>query len=250
MNRKLIFLNIVLAAGVAAAGWQWRENQRKAREREKAFLSKPVTAPAVAPYVPAEPPKPVEAAGYLNVAQQMLFSRDRNPNVVIEAVPEKPVPAFPAAHGVLAMGDEVSVILSEAGKTNQKSYRKGDSVGPFAIASLTPEEIVFEWEGKEFKKAIADLKLREPLPQAAAPPPPDPDARRPEVRVNTAASTPKEVFEETQKPTPGLPGISTGGPDLVCAPGDSSPPGTVQGGWRKVVTRTPFGSVCRWVAVQ
>ena len=245
MNRKLIFLNLLLAAGVAAAGWQWRVNNLKAREREQAYMKRTANPGQVPVYVPATPPQPVQAASYLNVAQQMLFSRDRNPNVVIEAIPEKPVPAFPAAHGVLAMGDEVSVILSAAGKSDQKGYRKGDKVGAFVIGALTPEEIVFEWEGKQFKKAIADLKVKE---VAQAPPPPQPEVAQ--VKVNTGPITPKEVVEELQKPTAGLPGIDTGGQDLVCAPGDTSPAGSIQGNWRKVVNKTPFGNVCRWVAVR
>lgn len=245
MNRKLILLNLALVAGVTAAGWQWRANGLKAREREKAYLSRAATPPQVPVYVPTAPPPPVQAASYLNVAQQMLFSRDRNPDVVIEAVPEKPVPAFPVSYGVLAMGDEVSVILSAPGKPDQKGYRKGDKVGAFVIGSLTPEEIVFEWEGKQFKKAIADLKVKE-IAQAAPPPPPE----NSQIKVNTAPMTPKEVVEELQKPTAGLPGIDTGGTDLVCAPGDTSPAGTIQGNWRKVVNKTPFGNVCRWVAAR
>jgi hypothetical protein len=32
----------------------------------------------------------------------------------------------------------------------------------------------------------------------------------------------------------------------ACVPGDTTPPGTVQDGLRKVVSKTPFGESCRW----
>jgi hypothetical protein len=31
-----------------------------------------------------------------------------------------------------------------------------------------------------------------------------------------------------------------------CSPNDSMPDGTVQGGYRKVTYKTPFGDACRW----
>jgi hypothetical protein len=43
---------------------------------------------------------------------------------------------------------------------------------------------------------------------------------------------------------------ATSGQVKLCNPGDTSPAGAVVDGYRKVVTRTPFGEVCRWEPVQ
>ena len=42
------------------------------------------------------------------------------------------------------------------------------------------------------------------------------------------------------------PGVDTGGGIRACTAGDSAAPGTVSDGYRKIVSETPFGKVCRW----
>ena len=46
------------------------------------------------------------------------------------------------------------------------------------------------------------------------------------------------------------PGIELGQGSRACVPGDTTPPGTVKDGFRKVVNKTPFGNSCRWEAVK
>jgi hypothetical protein len=46
------------------------------------------------------------------------------------------------------------------------------------------------------------------------------------------------------------PGEITGFGFKVCVPNDTTPEGTVSGGFRKTVTTTPFGKACRWDPVK
>lgn len=259
MSRKLILLNLVLAALVGATGWQLRKNWQQARERDRALMAKRVVPVPAPPVAAPQPAQPVEAAGYVEVAQKMLFAKDRNPDVLIEATPPKPVPAFPQAYGVIDFGAGATAILSAKPGDPQKRYRAGDTVGDFQIASLTRVAIVLEWDGKKFEKTIAELRPAEPVPDAAAsaeqrgnsqsmgqsakePPPPE------VFRPNTV--TDKRVVEAAQKPPDGGPGLNINSPNQrACAPGENSPPGTVQAGWRKMVSPSMFGQKCWWELV-
>ncbi len=55
MNRKLIWLNVLMVAVLGAAGYQWRQMTRKSAEQTKAFLSQPPRPQQVPVYVPAQP---------------------------------------------------------------------------------------------------------------------------------------------------------------------------------------------------
>lgn len=253
MNRKLIFLNLLLIAGVALAGRQYRQHWLDARAREHAVLNRKAQAAPVMPAPRAEAAQPLQASSYLPVAQNLIFSKDRNPVVVIEAQPEKPVPPFPVAHGMMDLGAGPTVILSEKAGGQQKTYRGGDKVGPFLLASVTKQDLLFEWEGKKFTKTIAELKVKEKAPEAA------PAAGPASPAVSTIGGKPGVVPHETTTPEalvqaqksigPGDnsgPGIDIGGSVRACSPGDTSPAGAVMGGYRKVINDTPFGKSCRW----
>jgi hypothetical protein len=251
LRRKLILLNLVLASLVGAAVWQLHENWLAARERERALAAKKVS-PAPVPVPPAAAPvEPLQAATYVEVAQNMLFAKDRNPNVAIEAAPEKPVPPFPEAYGVMDLGAGATAIMTEKPGGPQKSYRSGDKVGEFQISRLTNTEIVLAWEGKEFPKKLEELKPK-PGSKAAADPAPPKLVEQPK-NFEHHPATPDEKFQQIQeslKPKDGTPGIDTGGVERPCAQGDSSPAGSVVGGYRKVVGQSPFGQTCRWVPVR
>jgi len=46
------------------------------------------------------------------------------------------------------------------------------------------------------------------------------------------------------------PGEATGFGFKTCVPNDATPEGTVVGGFRKTITKTPFGSACKWDPVK
>ncbi len=239
MRKKLLALNLLLLALLALGSWRLYENWRSARDHRQTVLGKP--APK-APQPGAAPvsSEPLRAAGYLDVAERFLFSKDRNPDVIIDVEAPKPVPPLPVAYGVLDFGGGPTAILSPRPGASQRSYRVGEMIGEFLLAEAGTEEIVFEWEGKRIRKRLEELAPRpseasapQESAQAPAAPPPPPAA--------ATSLSPAELA---------APGVDLGGQVRGCQPGDTSPAGTVRDGYRKVVTVTPFGSSCRWELVR
>lgn len=240
MKKKLTLLNLALVALIVLAGWRARQSWLQAQEREQALVrasQKPSLPPPLAPLRAVEP---VSAAGYLDVAEKMLFAPDRNPTVILEPVKPKPMPPLPVAYGVVNLGDGPMAILSEKSGSPNRAFRAGDTIGEFKLVAVNAEELVFGWEGQQVAKKLEDLRERpsseasssaEAASRAPGPPPPPVQMQAP----------------VTERPLG--PGESSGGV-RVCQPGDSSPPGAVVDGFRKVVSVTPFGRVCRWEPVQ
>lgn len=235
MRRKLILLNLALAALVGAAGWQIRAKWEQARAREHRILAQAAPPATMATPAPAAAPQPVQAAGYLEVAEKLLFAKDRNSTVVIEETAPKPMPPLPAAHGVLDFGGGATVILSEKQGAQQRRYMAGDQVGEFKIVSVSTRELVFDWEGQEIRKAVEELVDRKTPtePVAAAPAP----AAAPPTAMSKTIAT---------QPEPTGPGIDVGGPNRACSPGDTSPAGTVREGYRKAIRPSAVGVACMW----
>lgn len=239
MRRRLILLDLLLLALVFGAGWRLRQNWREARRREQTVLRQAVRPLPPPPTAPLPPVEPVTAAGYNEVAQKMLFAPDRNPTVVVEAPKPKPMPPLPVAHGVMDLGDGPVVILSEKSDADHRAFRPGDKIGEFKVLAVTSEEIAFEWEGKEVKKRLEELREKKPTEGPAAS----------VVAYERGASPTRAATSVTTTNVQG-PGVDAGGGVRGCLPGDTSPPGTVVDGLRKIVTETPFGKVCRWEAVK
>jgi len=238
LSRKLLALNLALAVLSALTAWRIWDTLRRAEERKNALVGRPLP-PVEANVPPAQgPPEPFLPADYLPVAQKFLFAPDRNPDVVLEAAAARPMPPLPVAHGVLDLGAGPTVILSERADSPQRGYRVGEWFGEFVIAEIAPEYIVFEWEGQQVKKSLEELR-----PEVEAAQPPKVAEAKPAPQPKPKAS----VLGGEAKPGPSE--IDLGSGIRACKPGDQSPPGTVVGGYRKVVTDTPFGKVCRWEPV-
>jgi hypothetical protein len=236
-------LNLALLAALGALGWQLRLRWLQARERERAMLNKPVKPAPIVPPTPVPTVPPVTAANYFDVAQKMLFSKDRNPTVVIEKPappPPKPMPPLPLAHGYMNLG-EPTVILSEKPGAPQKIYHEGDTIGEFKLVAVNNVDISFEWDGKVITEKLAKLR-----PKEAAPPVQEQQAQA----AANAAPAPAPTVIAPAKPGPGA---SMGGDIKACVAGDSSPPGTVVDGMKKIVSPNPFapgGQSCRWEPVK
>ncbi len=235
MRRKLVLLNLALLALALTTVWQLRVRWMEGAAQERKALRPNVkTAQAIAPAVPRGP-QPVSAAAYGEVAQQVLFSRDRNPNVVVEAAPPKPVPPFPVAYGVMDLGSGPMAMLSEKAGARSRQYSAGDKVGEFTLVALASDELVLEWNGQEFRKKLSELKP-ETAKQSAA-------------EAATPAAPAAPVVSATAAPASG-PGMQLTDELKACVQGDPTPAGTVRDGYRKVVTQTPFGASCRWELVK
>ena len=247
MTRKLLLLDLALVAVLCVLAWQMRREWISSHARTQAFLSTRIIPVAAHPMTPLPRVPPLAAMNYAEVAQLNLFSKDRNPQVIIDPpapVKEKPVPPFPVARGVMLWENTPpTIVLSVRPGGAQKGYRQGERIGEWQIVSLDSQYVVFEWDGKEFKKRIDELMdITNQVAEAAQPATPAPAAN------NAAAGTKTQTLSDSSKSDRM---VEVGSPDMRgCKPGDDTPVGTVMDGFKKVVSTTPFGSACRWEQVK
>ncbi len=241
MRRKLLLLNLALLVLGAAAAWQLRSRWLAGQGEERSLLKQPATPAGTALVPQLDAPRPVQAANYSDVAQKMLFTPDRNPDIAVETAPPKPVPPFPVAYGMMDLGDGPVVILSEKAGTPNRGYSAGQKIGEFNVAAVEPDAVVFEWDGKQFRKTMAELKPpanAQPATAAASPAssPASPGTAAPVQAVTAAVNAgPGEVTTADQR---------------ACVPGDDSPDGTIRDGYRKVLKRYLFTITCHWEKVK
>ena len=228
--------------------WQARIHMRDASLKRQTVLSVKVT-PAVAP-APAPAPKPdaPPATKYADVATKNLFAKDRNPNVIIDPpkIEEpKKMPPLPVVYGVLGLPSGTKAIMSEKAGGASRSVHAGDSIGEFKIAALDPQNVTFDWDGKQISKKIEDLIDRSSPGGAGA-------ASATGAQAGSApAPAPRPAVAAPVAPGPGRDiDLGPGQSARACVPGDPSPAGTVIGGFRKNVVQTPFGATCTWVMAQ
>ena len=177
-QRQLFYVNVLLVLIAAWLGMRLvtLESHRVAR----------VSAIQGAPRedVPEEV-QSVRAASYAAVAQKMLFSRDRNADVVlpvpppfVHLTPPPPMPPFPKSHGVMMNGNP-RVILSTAAE-GQKIYQAGDRIGGWEIVRFDSKTITLQWMDQEITKAFAELvdSTSIPVPVQVASKPAETDGRK------------------------------------------------------------------------
>lgn len=237
MRRKLLLLDLLLLALLAVVGARVRQNWLEARKRESVGLGQPLRQAPPPPYAPLAPAAPMVATAYADVAQQMLFSSDRNPTVIVEVAEAPKMPTLPAFYGLVDIGDGPTAFLAEKPGGPHKEVRFGQEIGEFKLLNVTRDEIVLEWRGEKVTKKLQELTVQPAEPSPAA----------------EAATTPKPQAQTTQVSAAqqSVPGIPVGDGRRACQPGDTSPAGAVADGYRKVVKEFPFGgNRCEWVAVK
>jgi hypothetical protein len=243
LRRHLWVIDLTLLALVAWAGTALRDRWDESKRREEALLRQMIPA-LPPPSIPALPGiNPVTPASYMEVAQQFLFSRDRNPNVILDPPPPppppKPMPALPAAYGMIDLGSGPTVILSEKPGAKHRGYRPGETIGEFKLLAINGRELTFEWDGKQVKKQLEEI-IDKKAAESTAPPPETAGAQQNKPAAQSLTSL---------APVKAGPGVELGENSRACVPGDTSAAGTVQDGFRKVVNKTPFGDSCRWERV-
>jgi hypothetical protein len=240
LKRKLWLLNILLAAAIALAGWQLRKEARELHARERATLNKRPPVPAPPPPPPAAAPPTVTGAAYLGIAKDMLFSRDRNSQVIVDPPkppdPPKPLPPLPAVYGVMNIGDGPTVMMSEKSGGRQRGVRPGEKIGEFKLVSANSDELVLAFENRTVKKKVDELIDRGGVESVVAVGP-----------AGAAAASSAPAPPPVGKPEPG---VKLGDGLANCQANDPSPDGTVVNGMRKIVRQTPFGAACSWEAVK
>jgi hypothetical protein len=241
LKRKLWLLNILLVAAIALAGWQLRKEARELHARERATLDKrpPVPAPLVQP--PAAPPPMVTGAAYIGIAKDMLFSKDRNSQVIVDPPkppdPPKPLPPLPVVHGVMDIGDGPIVMMSEKSGGRHRGVHVGEKIGEFKLVSVNKTDLVLGFEDRTVKKTLQELIDRGGVEAGAVAGQTGP--------AGGASSTPAPPVVGKAEPN-----VKLSEDTATCQTNDASPAGTVVNGMRKVVMATPFGNACRWEAVK
>ena len=241
MNRKIVFLNVLLLALVLWLGWTLRAKWREEEAKRQEVLKQAIRGVTVPPPPPAPSVQRPVAAEYLDVAQRTLFTKDRNPNVVVEPAPAPPppppIPPLPIYRGQMAIGEPV--VFLATGPSDERGYHKGETVGKFKLVSFDRDNITLEWNGENLEHKLSELVAKEPqaiqqAPVAAAPAPPP---------AVTSLAAAKPLANDT----PTL-GVDMGGP-RACVAGDTSPAGTVLSGYKKVITQGLMGQSCHWEPV-
>ena len=238
---KLIALNAGLAVGLVLIVWQGRVRWNEAQAERRDTLNLPVRRVTPPPMIPAQKPDAVQAAKYADVATKNLFSKDRNPTVVVEAPKveaPKLMPPLPVVYGILTLPSGTQAIMSERAGVASRPVRVGDAIGDFKVLAMDSRQITFDWEGKQLERTIDELESHSsaPAPGAAnvaagpaVPPPPAPSGPPTSAAIGQDIGTPDA-------------------PARACKDGDKSAPGTIVDGYRKTGVASPFGVMgCTWV---
>jgi len=242
VNRKIVALNLALLALLGTLGWMLRAHWRETRAQELATLAKRPRGSAQLPPPSPQPPEAVVPANYLEVAQKTLFSKDRNPNVIIEVVPppppkpEEPTPPRPEYFGQMGIGEPVAFLSNEKG--GQKGFRAGDKVGPFKLVAFDRDTITFLWKDKTLRYPLAELRPKALAPAQAGLPAP--------AAGQAVSATPIIGISTSKEPVLG----PQNGEIRGCIVGDNSPSGTVKDGFRKSIKPGLFGPMCQWEPIQ
>jgi hypothetical protein len=237
LKRRIVILNVVLAAVAVFAGVQLRNEWLAAKAREAATLpGRPVKPGPVPPYTALPGAGPVLAAGYSLIPQKFLFDPSRNSTVVEVVVvtpppPAKPMPALPRFHGEMNL-DGIMAVLSETPNSPQKFMKPGETIGEFKLLDVNTQELVFEWDGQTIHKGLNELTDRGGASS---------DSRASSSATQAAPPPAAPVFK-----TPLGPGAATPQGFKMCLPNDSTSEGAVVDGFRKIMLATPFGVSCRW----
>jgi hypothetical protein len=204
LKRRLWLINLLLLAGIASGSWFWWQRGIEAQRRRAAVLNAAANQSGQASAQVASTFRPVQPSDYIEVAQKLLFSKDRNPNVELDPPPPpKPMPALPKAHGVFTLADPPSVILSEKAGSPQRGYRPGEQIGAFRIVEVTTQDVEFEWEGKRVRRKLEDLTDKNAPPPAAPAAASAPAAVAPPAQTTTVisgAAKPPERNSVTRRP--------------------------------------------------
>ena len=226
MRRYLLLIDVTLLLGIVLTFLVLRDRWDVAAKREQALLRQmlPSVPPPMVPALPTL--SPATPAAYMDVAQNFVFSRDRNPNVILDPPPAppppKPMPPLPLAYGIIDLGGGATIILSERSGAQHRSYRPGEKIGEFKLVAIAGKEVHFEWDGKPVKKHLDELMDKKSL-----------EAPAPAAQATPAPAAPAAT---TLAPPKAGPGVELGQDSRACVPGDTSAPGTVKDGFSKVVS--------------
>lgn len=251
MRRNLLALDVLLLALCGLGCWRFSEFRRERLAEQASYLKRQETAVPTPVVLMPQPLAPVAAGPYVEVAQKLLLSVDRNPSVILDVVPPKVMPALPRAYGAFDLGEGPRVVLAAKTGDQQRPYAQGETIGEFKVVTITQAGVVFDWDGKPVAASFDEMKdtaVREQT-RAVAAPPKAPPARSAGASPAAPANSGGMQSVASSADMQGRPGAGSGA-FRACQPGDKAAAGTVTDGYRKVSLQTPMGASCHWEKVE
>jgi hypothetical protein len=179
-----------------------------------------------------------------------LFQPDRN----VKRPEEAKRPGLPLLYGSMNLGDGWFALMAPGDQPSSlpKKVLAGGEIGGYKLVSIGNSRVVVEWNGQQFpvdvgaavRRASSGGERASETSSASSNPRSVPAARAPNVTVigEAPSASAGNAGAEAKKFTP------AGYNAPPSAPVDA-PEGTIIGGKRKVVVRSPFGASVVWVDV-
>jgi hypothetical protein len=253
MKNKLLLVNALLLGvfvlGASELYRQWIEAEGRYARIDAAERVVPL------PDFPAPAERAmVRPADYLPVAERMLFSKDRNPNVevIVDEAPVEQRPELPLLAGLADFGDGPRALMAATSGDTPQWIKTGEKVGAFVFEGLEGQQVKLKWNDEEFtveQEKLVGAVVRQTKTTKKAPPRPagaPPGAPAPaQPAGNLAANAPQNIGGEYKIGKELRPGVYAVDPD------DKSPDGTTfkhsdGSTYIKTVRRTPFGIQPWW----
>lgn len=243
MTRKLLLLNLLLAGVfIVGAAELYRQVVEAGQRHERLGAFSDPKHPPEFP-TPADP-NPTRPADFMPVVERLLFSADRNAEVVVETAEVEAArrPALPQLSGLVDFGSGPSALMTAESGGSPVWLAIGDKIGDFVYEGVEGEDIKLKWKEESFTATREQLRhAPEPPRRSAARPPSARNPRSPQ--GGRAAAAPADLAGVGQDNRIG-PEIGPG--RYAVARGDDSPEGTEHNGLVKRVRKTPFGASSWW----
>lgn len=246
-REQIILLAGLLVLNAILGGYLYRL-WRGYRSRTQWIYSGTVPGPAAsASPAPAAPPP----QSFAEIVNRNLFTPERASQSPDQQVKRPDLPLF---YGAMNLGDGWFALMALADQPSAVSKRvlPGEEIGSYKLVSIAGSQVVVEWGEKTFTldvwessrrvPRVVERMERTPTARTAAPPPTSTGPGR--VTTVAPAAAPSSVFEAERRK------FSPAGYNAPPGATVDAPAGTVVGGKRKVVNRTPFGDQVFWVDAQ
>lgn len=238
-RERIVLLAGLLAVNALLGGQlhrQWKAYRERTRWIHAGGGPEVVAGPAeTAPRVPAQ--------AFGDIVERNLFVPERAsaPGGATQQ------PDLPILYGVMNLGTSAFALMAPAEEAQTGRFKRvlpGEEIGGYKLANIAGSKVVVEWGEKQFPLDVAESAQRGPrrAERTAA----TPAAAAPAASRVTPVTTPVPVtpsaraFEEERKKfTPAGYNAPPGAPV-------DAPAGTIFGGKRKVVRKTPFGDQVWW----
>lgn len=178
MARKILFLNLLLLAGIVLVGQSLVTSWEEFRGRNNVHLivREALQGPAQTPvFEVPQPEGPASFPDYLVVAQKNLFSPERQPDSeeeVAEAAPTPPpLPQKPVMNGLSVInGERKALVTVFEGNNPQGDVRMvgvGDAIQGYVVSQISDTSLTLQWN--DFTVLVDMMEGRPPQQASAVP---------------------------------------------------------------------------------